>query len=202
VRPTGAVKENSAPTGLEPRTLSHIFKFPKPRLRTIVPVCRNAIDRKIAPLDADIAWVFGEHGTTLCDIVGIGQTGAATIIAIIGDPARFPTKPSFASFAGTAPIAASSGAPTPPTRCGLRSPGRNTPKQTKGQLRNRAAGVRQEPEPPSPSYRTRVPNLSPTYRSHRVKHVPGQHSHRPVDVEKRPILLATADNGTFLRTSR
>ena len=33
----------------------------------------------------------------------------------------------------------------------------------------------QVPEPPSPSYRTRVPKLSPTNRSHHVKHVPGQH---------------------------
>jgi transposase len=49
----------------------------------------RAIDRKIAPLDADIAWMLDEHGTTLTDIAGIGRTGAATILAITGDPARF-----------------------------------------------------------------------------------------------------------------
>lgn len=69
----------------------------------------RALDRKIAPVDADIAWMLDEHGTRLTDIVGIGRTGAATIIAVTGDPARFPTKAAFASFAGTAPIAASSG---------------------------------------------------------------------------------------------
>ena len=69
----------------------------------------RAVDRKIAPLDADIAWMLDEHGTTLTDIVGIGRTGAATTLAITGDPARFRSAAAFASFAGTAPIAASSG---------------------------------------------------------------------------------------------
>jgi len=69
----------------------------------------RAVDRKIAPLDADIAWMLDEHGTTLTDIVGIGTTGAATILAITGDPARFTTRAAYATFAGTAPIAASSG---------------------------------------------------------------------------------------------
>ena len=69
----------------------------------------RATDRKIAPLDADIAWMLDEHGTTLTDIVGIGQTGAATILAITGDVTRFRSAAAYASFAGTAPIAASSG---------------------------------------------------------------------------------------------
>jgi len=69
----------------------------------------RALDRKIAPLDADIAWMLDEHGTTLCDIVGIGQTGAATILAITGDVTRFRSAAAYASFSGTAPIAASSG---------------------------------------------------------------------------------------------
>ena len=38
-----------------------------------------------------------------------------------------------------------------------------------------AAGVTQLPEPVSPSYRNRVPEVSHTYRSQRVKHHPGQH---------------------------
>jgi transposase len=49
----------------------------------------RAVDRKIAPLNADIAWMLDEHGTTLTDIVGIANTGAAMILAITGDPARF-----------------------------------------------------------------------------------------------------------------
>jgi transposase len=69
----------------------------------------RAIDRRIAPLDADITWMLNEHGTHLTDIVGIGNTGAATILAISGDPTRFRSAAAYASFAGTAPIAASSG---------------------------------------------------------------------------------------------
>lgn len=69
----------------------------------------RALDRKIAPLDADIAWMLDEHGTTLTGIVGIGRIGAATILAITGDPARFRSAAAYASFAGSAPIAASSG---------------------------------------------------------------------------------------------
>jgi transposase len=69
----------------------------------------RAVDRKIAPLDADIAWMLDEHATTLTDIVGIGRTGAATILAVTGEPARFRSAAAYASFAGTAPIAASSG---------------------------------------------------------------------------------------------
>jgi hypothetical protein len=37
----------------------------------------RALERKIAPLDADIAWMLDEHGTRLTEIVGIGRTGAA-----------------------------------------------------------------------------------------------------------------------------
>lgn len=49
------------------------------------------------------------HGTTLTDIVGIGTTSAATIVAIVDDPTRFPTRGHFASYNGTAPVDASSG---------------------------------------------------------------------------------------------
>jgi len=48
-------------------------------------------------------------GTTLCDIVGVGPIGAATILAYVGDICRFPTKAHFAAYNGTAPIEVSSG---------------------------------------------------------------------------------------------
>jgi transposase len=50
-----------------------------------------------------------EHGTTLTSIVGIGRVGAATLIAVVGDPTRFATHGKFASFAGVAPLEVSSG---------------------------------------------------------------------------------------------
>jgi transposase len=48
-------------------------------------------------------------GTTLTEIFGVGPILAATIIGAVGDVARFPTKAHFASYAGTAPLEASSG---------------------------------------------------------------------------------------------
>lgn len=111
-RPRGAAKHLSAdktaallrrvrptdPVGMRRRII----------VRELVDELR-AIDRKIAPLDADIAWMLAEHGTTLTAICGIGNIGAATILAIAGNVTRFPSKAAFATFAGTAPIAASSG---------------------------------------------------------------------------------------------
>lgn len=50
-----------------------------------------------------------EHGTSVTSITGIGRVGAATLISAVGDPTRFPTHAKFASFAGVAPLALSSG---------------------------------------------------------------------------------------------
>jgi len=49
-------------------------------------------------------------GTSLCDIYGVGPICAATIIGYTGDVNRFETKAQFASYNGTAPIEAFSGA--------------------------------------------------------------------------------------------
>lgn len=56
-----------------------------------------------------VATAVDATATTLVDIVGIGAIGAATILGAIGDPDRFRTRAQFASYNGTAPIAASSG---------------------------------------------------------------------------------------------
>jgi transposase len=48
-------------------------------------------------------------GTTLTEIFGVGPVLAAKIIGTVGNVARFPTKAHFASYAGTAPLEASSG---------------------------------------------------------------------------------------------
>ena len=49
------------------------------------------------------------HGTSLTDIFGIGDIGAATILTIVGDINRFTSAGHFAAYNGTAPIEASSG---------------------------------------------------------------------------------------------
>jgi transposase len=51
----------------------------------------------------------GAHNTTLTEIYGIGTVGAATILGLVGDIGRFPTRGHFAAFNGTAPLEASSG---------------------------------------------------------------------------------------------
>ena len=48
-------------------------------------------------------------GSTLTEIFGVGPILAATILGTVGDVERFPTKAHFASYAGTAPLEASSG---------------------------------------------------------------------------------------------
>ena len=67
------------------------------------------IDRRIPGVEDRIRDALNVHGTTLTDIFGIGDIGAATIIAAVGDVHRFPSRGHFAAFNGTAPIDASSG---------------------------------------------------------------------------------------------
>jgi transposase len=67
------------------------------------------LDRRIPPARRRLTEALGAYGTTLTDIHGIGDVGAATIIGIVDDPTRFPTSGHFAAFTGTAPLQASSG---------------------------------------------------------------------------------------------
>jgi transposase len=69
----------------------------------------RTLDRKIADLDGRIEAEVEASGTTLTQIFGIGPILAARIIGTVGDVTRFPTKAHFASYAGTAPLEASSG---------------------------------------------------------------------------------------------
>ncbi len=69
----------------------------------------RALDRRLPAANKRLAEALAAYGTTLTDIHGIGNVGAATILSIVDDPTRFPTKGHFAAFTGTAPIEASSG---------------------------------------------------------------------------------------------
>ena len=70
----------------------------------------RTLDRKIADLNERIEAEVEASGTTLTEIFGVGSILAAKIIGTVGDVARFPTKAHFASYSGTAPVEASSGA--------------------------------------------------------------------------------------------
>jgi transposase len=69
----------------------------------------RTLDRKIADLNGRIEAEIEASGTTLTQIFGIGPILAARIMGTVGDVARFPTKAHFASYAGAAPLEASSG---------------------------------------------------------------------------------------------
>ena len=69
----------------------------------------RALDRRIAELDERIALEVEASGTTLTEVFGVGPILAAKIVGIVGNVERFPSRAHFASYAGVAPIEASSG---------------------------------------------------------------------------------------------
>lgn len=69
----------------------------------------RTLDRRIAELDERIAVEVEASGTTLTEVFGVGPILAAKIVGIVGNVGRFPSKAHFASYAGVAPIEASSG---------------------------------------------------------------------------------------------
>lgn len=107
-----------APTALTPAKAGRI-------LRTVRPVTAVETERRevAKQLLADWRWANRQlpaikarlreallaHGTTLTDIEGIADVGAATLLSLVGDLNRFPTAGHFAAYNGTAPIEASSG---------------------------------------------------------------------------------------------
>jgi transposase len=66
-------------------------------------------ERRIPATEARLQEALDAHGSTLTAIFGIGDIGAATILALVGELNRFPTAGHFAAYNGTAPIEASSG---------------------------------------------------------------------------------------------
>ena len=70
---------------------------------------RNALRKRIGVAVA-------ASGTTITEVFGIGDVGAAVILGQVGDVARFPTADRFAAYNGTAPIEWSSGNPKHPIR--------------------------------------------------------------------------------------
>jgi len=59
--------------------------------------------------DKELRELVAATGTGLLDLHGIGPSGAARLLAEVGDITRFPDRNHFASWTGTAPIDASSG---------------------------------------------------------------------------------------------
>ena len=70
----------------------------------------QVLDGKLKVLVRRLAEAVAAAGSGLTGLYGIGPAGAARILADVGDVARFADRNRFASWTGTAPIDASSGA--------------------------------------------------------------------------------------------
>jgi transposase len=70
----------------------------------------QALDGKLKALTRRLAEGVTATGSGLMSLYGIGPAGAARILADVGDVARFADRNRFASWTGTAPLDASSGA--------------------------------------------------------------------------------------------
>jgi transposase len=82
----------------------------------------DRLDGKLKAMKAELKAAVLATGSHLMDIHGVGAAGAARILADVGDVARFPTRHHFASWTGTAPIDASSGAHIPAPAIAGREP--------------------------------------------------------------------------------
>ena len=69
----------------------------------------DALNQRIAELDAQIAALLEEHGNPVADLLGAGNQIAASLIAHAGDVRRFRDAAAFARFCGAAPIPCGSG---------------------------------------------------------------------------------------------
>ena len=69
----------------------------------------EAIDKKIKTTEKDLKELVIARGSTLMDLHGVGPSGAARLLADVGDIRRFADRNRFASWNGTAPLDASSG---------------------------------------------------------------------------------------------
>jgi transposase len=74
----------------------------------------DRLNRQRRALRRRIRVAVAASGTTVVDVFGIAEVGAAIIVGQVGDIARFPTADRFAAYNGTAPIEWSSGNPKRP----------------------------------------------------------------------------------------
>ncbi len=68
-----------------------------------------AVEKKIKALTKELKAMVTASGSQLMQLTGVGPVVAARVLADVGDVARFADRNRFASWTGTAPIAASSG---------------------------------------------------------------------------------------------
>ena len=91
------------------------------RLAVELIVELEGIDKRIKTIKKELTALVTERGSTLLELNGIGSSGAARLLADVGDIHRFADRNRFASWNGTAPWT-----PPPETRTGAGSPERGT----------------------------------------------------------------------------
>ncbi|MFB8283063.1 IS110 family transposase [Nocardia colli] len=116
----------------------------KVRLRLAVELVEEleTIDRRTKAADKELRQLVLARGSTLMDLHGIGPSSAARLLADTGDIHRFGNRDRFASWNGTAPLDASSGAQQRHrlSRAGNRKINRALHIMAVVQLRNRTPG--------------------------------------------------------------
>lgn len=107
-----------APRGLTADRAAEILRQIRPRepaAKTLRSLAADliaeirALDRRITKAACDITAAMDSSGSTLTELSGIGTLNAAKILARVGAVQRFRSADAFASYTGTAPIAASLG---------------------------------------------------------------------------------------------
>ena len=78
------------------------------RLAVELIVELEGIDKKIKTIKKELTALVTDRGSTLLQLHGIGPSGAARLLADVGDIHRFADRNRFASWNGTAPLDASS----------------------------------------------------------------------------------------------
>ena len=69
----------------------------------------EGIDKRIKAIKKELTVLVTNRGSTLLELNGVGPSGAARLLADVGDVHRFADRNRFASWNGTAPLDASSG---------------------------------------------------------------------------------------------
>lgn len=128
-----------AQAGVRPRDL--VGKTRKRVAAELVADLEKIYQRSRA-LDKEIKQLVAQTGSALMDLHGIGPSGAARLLIEVGDIGRFPDRNHFASWNGTAPLDASSGAQTRHrlSRAGNRQVNRTLHIMAVVQLRNATEG--------------------------------------------------------------
>lgn len=106
--PRGLTADRAADILRQVRPRDHAYKTLRSLAVDLVAEIRQ-LDRRIAKAAGDIEAAVESSGSTLTELYGIGTLNAAKIVARAGSVHRFRSAAAFATYTGTAPIAASSG---------------------------------------------------------------------------------------------